>query len=119
MSSLILSTLIHHSSRLDKKKIIELLEKDVFISINKKNVSTNVRIFDFRFVNEIKHSDIETAFEKFRLVNQTFNNQNKIMILIQSSIIQQISQRLMSRDVTTHNTEDCESRVLMIERSQK
>jgi hypothetical protein len=25
----------------------------------------------------------------------------------------------MSRDVTTHNTEDCESRVLMIERSQR
>jgi protein required for attachment to host cells len=25
----------------------------------------------------------------------------------------------LSRDVITHNTEDCESRVLMIERSQK
>ncbi len=25
----------------------------------------------------------------------------------------------VSRDVTTHNTEDCESRVLMIERSQR
>jgi hypothetical protein len=25
----------------------------------------------------------------------------------------------VSRDVTIHNTEDCESRVLMIERSQK
>ncbi len=26
---------------------------------------------------------------------------------------------IVSRDVTTHNTEDCESRVLMIERSQR
>jgi hypothetical protein len=51
-----------------QKKIVDLLEKEIFISINKKNVSTDVRIFSFRFVNEIKHSDTEKAFEKFRLV---------------------------------------------------
>jgi hypothetical protein len=210
-----------------QKEIVDLLEKEIFISINKRNVSTNVRIFSFRFVNEIKHSDTEKAFEKFRLMIQAFNDQNKILMLTQSSIIQRISQRLiiclaasllqtklylrnitqiyvqfrfnlnrdfyvqssleliklmkifsdcilkmikllydvskadnhwfktyhdhhtdklsmtqstydsyllyitfiqidlgivsmqMSRDVTTHNTEDCESRVLMIERSQK
>jgi hypothetical protein len=38
-------------------------------------------------VNEIKHSEIEKAFEKFRLVVQTFNDQNKILVLTQSSII--------------------------------
>jgi hypothetical protein len=70
-----------------QKEIIELLEKEIFISINKKNVSTNVRIFSFHFVNEIKHSEIEKTFEKFRLMIQTFNDQNKILILIQSSII--------------------------------
>jgi hypothetical protein len=30
-----------------------------------------------------------------------------------------IRTKMMSRDVTTHNTEDCGSRVLMIERSQR
>jgi hypothetical protein len=78
-----------------QKEIIELLKKDVFILINKKNVPTDVRIFSSRFVNEIKHSEIEKAFEKFRLVIQTFNNQNKTLILTQSSIIQRINQRLI------------------------
>ncbi len=70
-----------------QKKIADILEKEIFISINKKDVSTDVRIFSFRFVNEIKHSEIEKAFEKFRLVVQTFNDQNKILVLTQSSII--------------------------------
>jgi hypothetical protein len=78
-----------------QKKIVDLLEKEVFISVNKKNVSTDVRIFSFRFVNEIKHSEIEKAFEKFRLMNEAFNDQNKTLMLIQSSIIQRISQRLI------------------------
>ncbi len=78
-----------------QKKIASLLEKNVFISIDKKNVSINVRIFSFRFVNEIKHSEIEKAFEKFRLMIQTFNDQNKIFVLTQSSIIQRVSQRLI------------------------
>jgi hypothetical protein len=78
-----------------QKKITNLLKKEVFISINKKNVSTNVRIFSFRFVNEIKHSSIEKAFEKFKLMIQAFNDQNKILLLTQSSIIQQVSQRLI------------------------
>ncbi len=42
-----------------QKEIADLLKKRVFISVNKKNVSTNVRIFSSRFVNEIKHSEIE------------------------------------------------------------
>jgi hypothetical protein len=78
-----------------QKEIIELLKKEIFISINKKNVSTNVRIFSFRFVNEIKHSSIEKTFENFRLMIQVFNDQNKILVLIQSSIIQRVSQLLI------------------------
>jgi hypothetical protein len=50
------------------KEIIELLEKEIFESINKDNVSINVRILSSRFVNEIKHSDIKKAFEKSRLM---------------------------------------------------
>jgi hypothetical protein len=52
-------------------------------------------MFSFRFVNEIKHSEIEKTFEKFRLMIQTFNDQNKILMLTQSSIIQRVSQRLI------------------------
>jgi hypothetical protein len=78
-----------------QKEIVELLEKDVFISVNKEDVSADVRIFSFRFVNEIKHSDTEKAFEKFRLVIQAFNDQNKTLVLTQSSIIQRVSQRLI------------------------
>jgi hypothetical protein len=48
-----------------QKEIAGLLEKGVFTSINKRNVSTDVRIFSSRFVNEIKHSETEKAFEKF------------------------------------------------------
>jgi hypothetical protein len=70
-----------------QKEIVDLLEKEVFISVNKKDVSTDVRIFSFRFVNEIKHSGTEKAFEKFRLVIQAFNDQDKTLLLTQSSII--------------------------------
>jgi hypothetical protein len=78
-----------------QKEIVDLLEKEIFISINKRDVSTNVRIFSSRFVNEIKHSGTEKAFEKFRLVIQAFNDQNKILVLTQSSIIQRVNQRLI------------------------
>jgi hypothetical protein len=77
------------------KEIAELLEKEVFESFNKDDVSINVRIFSSRFVNEIKHSDIEKAFEKSRLMMQAFKDQNKTLVLTQSLIIQRISQRLI------------------------
>ncbi len=69
------------------KKIVELLKKEVFVLINKNDVSIDVRIFSSRFVNEIKHSGIEKAFEKSRLIIQAFKNQNKILILTQSLTI--------------------------------
>jgi hypothetical protein len=78
-----------------QQKIVELLEKDVFLSVNRADVFFDVRIFNFRFVNEIKHSDIDKTFEKFRLIVQAFKDQNKILVLTQSSIIQRISQRLI------------------------
>jgi hypothetical protein len=78
-----------------QKKINDLIKKDVFQSINKNDVSFDVRIFNSRFVNEIKHFDIDKAFEKSRFVMQTFNDQNKNLMLTQSSIIQRVSQRLI------------------------
>jgi hypothetical protein len=77
------------------EEIVELLEKNAFESINKDDVSIDVRIFSSRFVNEIKHSEIEKVFEKSRLMMQAFKNQNKTLMLTQSSTIQRISQRLI------------------------
>ncbi len=78
-----------------QKEIADLLEKEIFLSVNKKNVSANIRIFNSRFVDAVKNSGTEKAFEKSRLVMQAFNDQNKIFVLTQSSIIQRISQRLI------------------------
>jgi hypothetical protein len=74
-----------------QKEINDLIEKNVFRSINKNDVSFDIRIFNFRFVDEIKHLDIDKAFEKSRLVMQTLNDQNKNLMLIQSFIIQRMN----------------------------
>jgi hypothetical protein len=78
-----------------QQEIAKLLEKDVFLSVNKIEIFSDVRIFSFRFVNEIKHSSTAKTFEKFRLIVQAFKNQNKIFVLTQSLIIQRISRRLI------------------------
>lgn len=71
--------------------MIELLKKKIFKFVNKKNVFENARVFNPRFVNEIKNADIEKAFEKSRIVIQVYNDFTKDQILIQLSTIQQIS----------------------------
>ncbi len=78
-----------------RKKINELLERRVFELIIIENVFRDVRIFNFRFVDEIKHSSTSDAYEKFRLVVQAYNDQDKTLILTQSSIIQRMSQRII------------------------
>ncbi len=78
-----------------QKEINDLIEKNDFQLIRKKDVSTDVCIFNFRFVDKIKHFDNDKAFEKSRFVMQTFNDRNKNLLLIQSFIIQRINQRLI------------------------
>jgi hypothetical protein len=78
-----------------QKEIADLLEKEVFLPINKRDVSSNIRIFNSRFVDEVKNPGTEKAFEKSRLMVQAFNDQNKTLVLTQSSIIQRVSQRLI------------------------
>ena len=56
---------------------------------------SRIKLFNFRFVDEIKNSSILAAFEKSRLIIQAFNDQKKGMIIIQSSTIQRINQRLI------------------------
>jgi hypothetical protein len=63
-----------------QKEINNLLKRQVFEIIIISKVLKNVRIFDFRFVDEIKHSDTSQAYEKFRLMIQIYNDHEKTLI---------------------------------------
>jgi hypothetical protein len=87
------STLTFADSR--RKEINDLLKRQVFEIITISEVLKNVRIFNFRFVDEIKHSDISQSYEKSRLVIQTYNDHEKTLILTQAFTIQRMSQRII------------------------
>ncbi len=99
------SVLISTFAKSRRKKIIDLLEKRVFELIIIDAVLRDVRIFNFRFVDEIKHSDTSDVYEKFRLVIQAYNDHDKTLMLIQSSTIQRMSQRIIL--ALTACTSDC------------
>ena len=71
------------------------LKNFFFEIIHHKNVFINARIFNFQFVDEIKHFDINKTFEKSWLIIQTYNDMKKNLVLTQTFIIQWISQRLV------------------------
>ena len=60
-----------------KKKINELLNKKIFDVLFLIEMFSEIKLFNFRFVDKIKNSKISTAFEKFRLMIQIFNDQKK------------------------------------------
>jgi hypothetical protein len=72
-----------------------LLEKGVFEPVAIEDVPKGTRIFNSRFVDEIKHPGTDKAFEKSRLVVQAYNDQGKDLILTQSPTIQRVSQRII------------------------
>jgi hypothetical protein len=78
-----------------RKEINDLLKRQVFEIITISEVLKNVRIFNSRFVDEIKHSDISQAYKKFRLMIQAYNDHEKILVLTQALIIQGMSQRII------------------------
>jgi hypothetical protein len=80
-----ISTFTFADSR--RKEINDLLKRQVFEIITISEVLKNVRIFNFRFVDEIKHSSISQAYEKSRLVIQTYNDHEKTLILTQAFTI--------------------------------
>ncbi len=86
-------TLISIFMKSRRKEINDLLKKRVFELITINAVSQDVRIFNFRFVDEIKYSDIADVYEKFRLVIQAYNDHDKTLMLTKSSTIQRMSQR--------------------------
>ena len=68
-----------------RKELNGLLEKGVFEVVN---IPQGVRIFNSRFVDEIKNAGTDKAFEKSRLVVQAYYDQRKDFVLTQSPTIQ-------------------------------
>jgi hypothetical protein len=72
-----------------------LLESGVFEVINITDVPKGIRIFNSRFVAEIKNPGTDKAFEKSRLVVQAYKDTEKDLVLTQLPTIQRVSQRLI------------------------
>jgi hypothetical protein len=77
------------------KELNGLLEKGVFEVVNMADIPQGIRIFNSRFVDEIKHAGTDKAFEKSRLVVQAYYDHGKDLVLTQSPTIQRVSQRLI------------------------
>jgi hypothetical protein len=78
-----------------QKEINGLIERGVFELINFSDIPSGVRVFNSRFVDEVKHEGTDKAFEKSRLVIQAYNDQDKSRVLTQSPTIQRVSQRIV------------------------
>lgn len=78
-----------------QKELNGLLEKGVFELCDIDDVPDGVRLFNSRFVDEIKLQGTDKAFEKSRLVVQAYNDEEKELVLTQSPTIQRVSQRLI------------------------
>ena len=63
------------------KKLNKLFEKKVFEIIHIDNLFAETRVFENRFINQMKNEETEKAFEKSRFVMQTFNDSEKYKIL--------------------------------------
>jgi hypothetical protein len=53
----------------------------MFDIVKLNNIPKAVRLFNSRFVDEIKNPSIDKAFEKSRLVVQAYNNKEKKLVL--------------------------------------
>ena len=84
-----------------QKKVNGLLNKNVFEIVE--SISSNVRVFKSRFVDEIKNAETEKTFEKSRLIMQIYNDKKKKLVLTQLSIIQRVSQRLIICLIVCHD----------------
>ena len=71
-----------------QQKIFDFLKKNVFQIIDRKEIFDDAKIFNFRFVDEIKNSKTKKTFEKSKLIVQTYNNNEKDFVLTQSFTIQ-------------------------------
>ena len=74
-----------------QKEITGLLDKGVFEIVQYDDIPKGARLFNSRFVDEIKNQGTDRAFEKSRLVVQAYNDQEKELVLTQSPTIQRVS----------------------------
>src|SRR5450432_4009543 len=59
------------------------------------NIPSGTRLFNSRFVDEVKNARTDATFEKSSLVVQAYNDEEKKLVLTQSPTIQRVSQRLI------------------------
>ena len=78
-----------------KKEINDFFEKDCFEIVPAANLPREIKIFNSRFVDEIKNINTANAYEKSRLMMQAYNDEKKIEMLTQTFTIQRMSQRLI------------------------
>jgi hypothetical protein len=64
-----------------QKELTSLLEKGVFEVVKLVDVPDGIRLFNSRFVDEIKNPRTDLAFEKSRLVVQAYNDEEKKLVL--------------------------------------
>lgn len=76
-----------------QKEITGLLGMGVFKLVSR--IPTGARLFNSRFVDEVKNPGTEKAYEKSRLVLQAYKDAEKEIVLTQSPTIQRASQRLI------------------------
>jgi len=63
----------------------------VFEVTKLENIPSGTRLFNSRFVDEVKNAGTDAAFEKSRLVVQAYNDEEKKLVLTQSPTIQRVS----------------------------
>ena len=78
-----------------QKEIDGLVENGVFELVQMRDLPPGVRLFNSRFVDEVKDEGTDKAFEKSRLVIQAYNDVGKSLVLTQSPTIQRVSQRIV------------------------
>ncbi|KAI0995528.1 hypothetical protein K3495_g12651 [Podosphaera aphanis] len=78
-----------------RKELDGLIQKRVFDIVNISDVTPGSRIFNSRFVDTIKFSGTDRAFEKSRLVVQAYKDKGKQNILTQAPTLQRASQRIL------------------------
>jgi hypothetical protein len=78
-----------------QKEVIGLVAKGVFATIDESTIPPHTRIFNARFVEEVKHKGTDRAMAKSRLVVQAYKDGEKHLVLTQSPTIQRVSQRII------------------------
>jgi Reverse transcriptase (RNA-dependent DNA polymerase) len=85
----------HQFASSRQKELTGLLNNRVFEVVRLVDIPFGTRIFNSRFVDEVKNEGTADAFEKSRLVVQAYRDGEKDTVLTQSPTIQRASQRLI------------------------